>query len=65
MITPAILDEITDRLQRGWVIRRDQIEALVTMCRSHPAVIAPPADPNAGKEDFTILFANSPRSYKP
>ena len=65
MITRETLDEIEARLAKGWVIRRDQIEALVTMCRSHPAVVAQPEDPNANKEDFTLLFANSPRSYRP
>lgn len=47
MITQQKLDEIEERLVKGWVIRRDQIEALVTFCRSHPALVGPPG-PGSG-----------------
>lgn len=38
MITPAVLDEIQERIAKGYPIRPDQIASMATMLRSHPAI---------------------------
>ncbi len=36
-MTAQELDDIAKRLEKGWVVRRDQIEALIAIARQHLA----------------------------
>lgn len=59
MITPAILDEIAERRTKGHRVPGWQIDAMVTMLRSHPAIavgllgspVVTPATANCGFPD--------------
>lgn len=49
MITPAILDEIAERRTKGHRVPEWQIDAMVTMLRSHPAIAVGLLGPSEAK----------------